>query len=110
MYNVKDVIKSAICGFHETVHEQYDLDVEEFLKSMDYYLVEETPEYYFENSDLGYEYDIDSLKTYRFKQREIDTAEATSIAYAAFEQTINVDKTINIEAFVDNLIKMIRKK
>ena len=113
MTEIKRAIISNVCSFYEVVHEELSLNEREFAYRVDTMLVEILNlEEYIQQSDIGTIYDIEEIneisKNIKLKKKYTDE-EIIKIGTKAFAQTIEKDKTINVEAFVDNLVKELKR-
>lgn len=109
MWNIKDIMKIGVCSFCENIYEYNSLEENEFVDFLDIFLAEEDLEECLERSTDGVTYDIENIKNIdennSNKYKRYNTNELKTICKTAFRKTIEEDKTINVEAFVENLIK-----
>lgn len=109
-YNIKEIFKASVCGFCENIYEDASIDEKEFKKYLLDFLYEEDLQECLERSTSEICYDIVNIdnickdKLFILKNKKFDDIN-TIIKYctSAYLKTLEKDKTINIEAFVDNL-------
>jgi ABC-type transporter Mla maintaining outer membrane lipid asymmetry ATPase subunit MlaF len=107
---IKDIFKASVCSFFKNIYEYDSIDVEEFIKSLKLFLREDNFQKYLETCALEATYDIKNIENicdnlYLLKNKKFEEEKIINICKKTFIQTIEKDKTINIEAFVDNLEK-----
>ena len=115
MFNIKEILKASVCSFCENIYEYNSIDEKDFTKSLKSFLQEENLQECLEICTSEVVYDInnidnvcDNLYLLKYKQFEID--DILDTCKSAYCQTLEKDKTINVEAFVDNLSKEFSKK
>ena len=109
--DLKRVFKVGICSFCDNIQLYDSLDEGEFLEKLRKYLEEKDIQSYLEdfaNEALYNLEDIDHvcggpLYSYNFQWFKINYAIMNCLR--AFRRTIRIDKTICVEAFVDNLAR-----
>lgn len=114
MLYIKDIFKACICSFCENIYEYYSIDEEHFIKYFKLFCTEEDLQDCLEIHTSNIAYDIgnidnvcDNLQILSHKNFEIN--DIIDKCMNAYKNTIERDKTINIEAFVDNLYEEFRK-
>ena len=110
MLYIKDIFKACVCSFCENVYEYNSIDTNEFMKSLKHFLAEEDLQKCLICCTEDIAYDTENIENicdnlYLFKYKEFKEDDIVNICKHAFMQTIEIDKTINVEAFVDNLAK-----
>ena len=111
MFNIKEIFKASVCSFCENIYEYNSIDEGDFIKSLKCFLQEEDLQDCLEVCTAEVSYDIDNienvcnnlhlLKYKQFKERDI-----IEVCKNTYLQTLEKDKTINVEVFVDNLTKV----
>ena len=113
MYSIEKILKSSICAFSEVVYDCDTLEEGIFYRALDSYLLETDIDKCLETSTASSEYDTGNIKELlnntelKSKSYEYDTIIAN--CKKAFSDTIFKDKTINLEAFIDNLVKEFKR-
>lgn len=100
MFNIKEIFKASVCSFCENIYKYNSIDKKEFIKSLRTFLQEEDLQGCLELCTLEIAYDIDNIENV--------CNNLYLLKYKQFEEsllTLEKDKTINVEAFVDNLVK-----
>lgn len=109
MWNIKDIMQIGVCSFCENIYENNSLEEIEFEKFIKDFIVEEDLQDCLERSTNKIAYDIENIENIYNdtikKNNKYQTYELINICKKAYRQTILIDQTINVEAFVDNLIK-----
>ena len=110
---IKEILKANICAFGETIFDQFSLDDADFAEALDFNITSNNYETSFKEYVYQLQYDsgdIDNqVLTLKNKNKDYDYLEIMNIGRIAFINTINDDKTINAEAFIDNIIKEVKK-
>lgn len=110
---IKEILKANICAFGETIFDQFSLDDADFAEALDFNITSNNYETSFEEYVYQLQYDrgdIDNqVSTLKNKNKDYDYLEIMNIGRKAFINTITDDKTINAEAFIDNIIKEVKK-
>ena len=114
MLYIKDIFKAGVCSFCENIYEYNSIDTNEFMKSLKYYLKEKNLQECLECCTADVAYDTENIENicdnlYVLKYKQFKEDDIVNICKNAFIQTIEIDKTINVEAFVDNLTKCFSK-
>lgn len=114
MLCIKDIFKACVCSFCENIYEYDSIDEGNFIAYFRMFCKAENLQGCLKITTSDVSYDIEninnvcnSLLISHFK--EFDTYEIEEHCLAAFNKTINKDKTINVEAFVDNLAREFNK-
>lgn len=110
MFNIKEIFKASVCSFCENIYEYNSIDEEDFIKSLKYFLQEENLQNCLEVCTSEIAYDTDNIENvcdnlYLLKYRHFEERDIIDVCKNAYLQTLERDKTINVEAFVDNLAK-----
>ena len=114
MYSIEKILKSSICAFSEVVYDCDTLEEGIFYRALDSYLLETDIDKSLETSTASSEYDIGNIKELinntelKSKSYEYDTVIAN--CRKSFSDTIFKDRTINLEAFIDNLVKEFKRQ
>lgn len=114
MFNIKEIFQIAVCSFCECVLQENLLGEEEFIKSLNYFILYESSlndclesfsdEYTF---DIGF---IDNaINEYKFKPIKMDSEDCKKCIIKTFNETINDLKTYDIGAFMHTLLNNINK-
>lgn len=109
MWNIREIMQIGVCSFCENIYEYESLEEDEFNNFVNIFLTEEDLQENLERSTADIAYDIGNIENiYESnlnKYKNYNTNELKIICNKAFKRTVDEDKTINVEAFVDNLIK-----
>ena len=114
--NIKDIFRASVCSFCENIYEYDSIDEEDFLKKLKYFFTEDNLQDCLEACTQDVLYDIEDInnicreKLYMLKYKNFDTEKIIPSCINAFKNTLEKDKTINVEAFVDNLTNEFLKK
>ena len=115
MLYIKDIFKACVCSFCENIYEYDSIDENDFIESFKSFCNEIDLQNCLETCSSERNYDIDNINNIcnnlpisKYKGFEID--DVIDICKNAYKNTIEKDKTINIEAFVDNLAKEFTKE
>lgn len=108
MLYIKDIFKASVCSFCVNVYEYASIDENDFIKSLKSFLTEDDLQECLEICTSEINYDIKNVENvcdnlYLVKQKRYETEDIIDNCKNAFLQTLGKDKTINVEAFVDNL-------
>lgn len=114
MFNIKEIFQASVCGFCENIYEYNSIDEEEFIEYLKIFLVDENPQSDLEYSTSGVLYDIENIENvcdslYYLKNKYFKEDDVIKLCKRAYLQTLENDKTIKVEAFVDNLSKEFSK-
>ena len=109
MWHIKEVLKASVCSFCETVYEYDSLEETEFIDGLIRFLNEYDLDDCLNACTEGILYDTGDIenicrdKLYSIAHLRLDEEIIIKKCKNAFLRTLNVDKTINVEAFVDNI-------
>lgn len=108
MFNIKEIFKASVCSFCENIYEYNSIDERDFIKSLKNFLQEGNLQERLEICTSEIVYDIDNIENicdnlYLLKYKQFEEEDIIDICKNAYLQTLENDKTINVEAFVDNL-------
>ncbi|MGN1326741.1 MAG: hypothetical protein ACI4XR_04320 [Bacilli bacterium] len=111
MFNIKEILKASVCSFCENIYEYNSIDEVEFIKSLKYFLHEEDLQDCLEVCTSEIAYDIDNIENvcdnlYLLKYKQFEERDIIDICKNAYLMTVEKNKTINVEAFVDNLARV----
>ncbi len=114
MLYIKDIFKASVCSFCENIYEYNSIDTNEFLKLLKSFLREEDLQECLELCTSDVIYDINNIENicdnlYLLNYKKFEEENTVDICRKAYIQTLEKDKTINVEAFVDNLTKEFSK-
>ena len=109
MFNIKEIFKASVCSFCENIYEYNSIDEGDFIKSLKYFLKEEDLQDCLEVCTSEITYDIDNIENvcdnlYLLKYKQFKERDIIDVCKNAYLLTLEKDKTINVEAFVDNLV------
>ena len=110
MFNIREIFKASICSFCENIYEYNTLDENEFIKYLRDFLLDENLDDDLEYCTSEIAYDTGNIENicdnlYLLKNKCFEEDQIINICKNAYLQTLQNDKTINVEAFVDNLSK-----
>ena len=110
MFNIKEIFKASVCSFCENIYEYNSIDERDFIKSLKIFLQEGNLQERLEICTSEIAYDIDNIENvcdnlYLLEYKQFEEEDIVDICKNAYLQTLEKDKTINVEAFVDNLAK-----
>lgn len=114
MWYIKDIFKSCVCSFCENIYEYDSIDTNEFIESLRSFLREDDLQNCLKVCTSEIAYDIVNIDNVCnnlpfLKYNQSDEEKIVDICKSAYIQTLENDKTINIEAFVDNLARNFSK-
>lgn len=110
---LKDIFEASICAFGQTLFDMHSLEEDEFLRALDSYLNDSSFDEMLE--EYSYEFDYDTVDMQEkcnnssCNDKELDYLETMNCCRLAFIKTITQDKTIDAEAFIDNIINEFNK-
>ena len=114
MLCIKDIFRACVCSFCTIIYEYDSLEEDEFIAYFRMFCKEEDLQESLRITTSAVLYDIeninnvcDSLLISHF--RKFESYEIEEQCLTAFKNTIRKDKTINVEAFVDNLAREFNK-
>ena len=110
MFNIKEIFKASVCSFCENIYEYNSIDEQEFIKYLRVFLQEEDLQGCLELCTSEISYDIENIENicdnlYLLKYKQFEERDIIDVCKNAYWLTLEKDKTINVEAFVDNLAK-----
>ena len=110
MLCINDIFNACVCSFCTNIYEYDSIDEKDFIESLKSFCNEVDLQNCLETCTFETNYDIeninnicDSLSISKYKNFEIN--DVIDTCKNAYKNTIEKDKTINTEAFVDNLAK-----
>ena len=111
---LENILKSCICAFGENTFDHFSLEEGEFVRTLDYYISDDanTKEML---SEYAYtlEYDIDNiiniLQNSKDKDKDWNYIDIINCCRSAYVKTITIDKTLDSEAFIDNVVAEFKK-
>jgi len=110
---IENILNASLCAFGQNTFDLYSLEEEEFIRALDYFLNEFNLESMLEDYTYEFDYDIDAIKKakqrIKCKNMDFDYVGIMNCCRQAYVKTIFEDKTIDAEAFVDNLVKEFNK-
>ena len=114
MLCIKDIFKASVCSFCVNIYEYYSLDTNDFIEKLRLFFKEKDLQQYLMICTANIAYDIVNIENicnslYFLKNKQFKEDNAIDICKNAYFKTIKKDKTINVEAFVDNLAKCFSK-
>ena len=114
MLCINDIFKACVCSFCTSIYEYDSIDEGDFIAYFRMFCKEEDLQECLRITTSGVLYDIeninnvcDSLLISHLKK--IESYEIEEQCLAAFNKTVNKDKSINVEVFVDNLAREFNK-
>ena len=114
MLYVNDIFKACVCSFCENIYEYNSIDEKDFIESFKSFCNELDLQDCLEACTSGITYDIEninlvckSLPIPRFKNFELN--DVIDVCSNAYKDTIEKDKTISVEALVENLSNEFKK-
>lgn len=114
MLCINDIFNACVCSFCTNIYEYDSIDEGDFIAYFRMFCKEEDLQECLRITTSGVLYDIeninnvcDSLLISHFKK--IESYEIEEQCLAAFNKTVNKDKSINVEVFVDNLAREFNK-
>lgn len=108
MLYIKDILQASVCSFCENIYEDNSLDENEFIKYLNDFMPEENIQECLKSCTADIAYDIKNIDNICdnllwTKHKMFEEYEVIEPCKSAYLKTLEKDKTINIEAFVDNL-------
>ena len=113
--NIKDIMKASVCSFCENIYEYESLDENEFMEFLKDFLEGDDLDESLERCTAEIAYDIEDIDNkcrdilYRLKSKKFEYENILEHCKKAYLRTLVEDKTINVEAFVDNLTEEFKK-
>lgn len=105
---LKNILEANICAFGQTIFDMHSLEDDEFTRALDSYLNDTDCNEMVE--EYAYTFDYDKVDIQNkcnnsgYKNKEWDYLDIMNCCRPAFFKTITKDKTIDAEAFIDNII------
>lgn len=110
---IKNILEANISAFGQTLFDMHSLEDDEFCRALDSYLndnnIDEMLEEYAYEFDFDIAYIQNKCKNLSYKNREWDYIDIMNCCRPAFFITITEDKTIDVEAFIDNILENFNK-
>ena len=110
MLYIKDIFKACVCSFCVNIYEFYSLDTNDFIEKLKFFLYEKDLQQYLMICTVDIAYDIVNIDNvcnslYSLYNMQFKENDVLHICINAYLKTIEKDKSINLETFVDNLAK-----
>ena len=109
-YNIKEILKASVCSFCENIYEDNSIDENKFIRYLIEFINSEDLEECLEQSTADICYDITNIdnicrdRLFLIENKRFnDIIKIKQHCNNAYLRTLKKDKTINVEAFVDNL-------
>ena len=114
MLCIKDIFEASVCSFCITIYEYNSIDTDDFIENLKLVFKEKDLEQYLMLCTAGIAYDIVNIENvcnslYCLKNKQFNEDNVIDICRNVYIETIEKDRTINVEAFVDNLAKYFSK-
>lgn len=110
---LKDILEANICAFGQTIFDVFSLEEDEFSRALDYYLTDNNFEEMLEEYAYQFDYDLVDIENItnksNYKNKEWNYIDIMDCCKQSFIKTITVDKTIDSEAFIDNIVNELNK-
>ena len=110
---LKKILEANICAFGQTIFDMFSLEDDEFYRALDYYITNNNFEEMLEEYAYQFDYDLDDIKNLcnqsNYKNKEWNYIDIMNCCRLAFIKTIAKDKTIDVEAFIDNITNEFNK-
>lgn len=110
---LEEILKANICAFGQTIFDMFSLEEDEFLKALEYYIDNNNFEEMLDEYAYEFEYDLDDIENIsnnsNYKNKKWEYIDILNYCNKAFSNTIIKDKTISIEAFIDNIVNEFNK-
>jgi len=110
---LKNILEANICAFGQTIFDMHSLEDDEFARALDYYLNDDSSDDMLEEYAYEFDYDIVDMQnkcdSSGYDNKEWDYLDIMNCCRPAFIKTINEDKTIDAEAFIDNIVNEFSK-
>ena len=110
---LKNIIEANICAFGQTIFDMHSLEDDEFARALDEYLNDDYYSSKLEEYVYEFDYDIVDMKnkcnSASIKNREFDYIDIINSCRTAFTKTTAKDKTIDLEALIDNILNEFKK-
>lgn len=110
---LKNILKANICAFGQTIFDMHSLEDDEFYRALDSYLNDNNIDEMLNDYAYEFDFDIDEIQNKcnnsNCKNKEWKYLDIMSCCRPAFFKTITEDKTIDVEAFIDNIVNEFNK-
>ena len=110
---IKNILEANICAFGQTLFDMFSLEDDEFYRALDSYLNDSNFDDMIKEYAYEFEYDMIDLENQanncNYKNKEWDYIDIMNCSRIAFVKTITDDKTIEVEAFIDNILNEFNK-
>ena len=110
----KNILEASICALGQTIFDMHSLEDDEFIRALDSYLNDKEIDEMLEEYSYELGYDIVDIKNQcsnsSCKNTEWNYTEIMNCCRPAFIKTITIDKTIDAEALIDNIINEFKKQ
>lgn len=110
---LKNILEANICAFGQTIFDMFSLEDDEFSRALDYHITDNNFKEMLEEYAYQFEYDLDNIKNISnksiYKNKEWNYIDIIAYCRQAFIKTITEDKTIDVEAFIDNIVNEFNK-
>ena len=110
---LEDVLKASLCAFGQTIFDMFTLEEDEFSRALNFYITDNNFEELLENYAYDFEYDLDDIenkcKNINYENKDWDYMDIINCCNSAYFKTITQDKTINVEALIDNILRKFNK-
>lgn len=108
MLYIKDIFKASVCSFCENIYEYDSLDENEFIEYLKFFSQEDNLEKCLEYCTADIIYDIENIDNVcndalLQTDKLFNANDVIEPCKSAYLKTLKEDKTINVEAFVNNL-------
>ena len=110
---LKNILEANICAFGQTIFDMFSLENDEFSRALDYYITDNNFEEVLEEYAYQFEYDLYDIKNKcdncSYENKEWNYMDIMDCSNTAFLKTTTKDKTIEIEALIDNIVDEFNK-
>lgn len=110
---LKNILEANICAFGQTLFDMHSLEDDEFARALDSYLNDSDYNDMLEEYSYQLDYDFIDIQNISdsssYKNKEWDYLDIMNCCRPAFVKTITIDKTIDLEAFIDNIVNEFNK-
>ncbi|MBR2784899.1 MAG: hypothetical protein IKD74_02780 [Clostridia bacterium] len=111
---LKNILEANICAFGQTIFDMHSLEDDEFCRALDFYLNANDLDEILEEYAYEFDFDMDDIqnkcKNSSCKNRGWDYMDIMNCCRSAFLKTITEDRTIDVEAFIDNIVNELKNK
>ena len=110
---LRTILKASICAFGQPIFDMHSLEDDEFYRALDSYLNDNDIDEMLNDYAYEFDYDIVDIKNKcenaSYKNKEFGYIDIMNCCRPDFYKTITEDKTIDVEAFIDNILKEFKK-